>query len=99
MIDNDTLQKRRFGTLNRSVVIAAGVAAFSWYFKQPSAPLPQMFLVAAGLQGLVLLIRRFVPADFQPQVMDIFELIVDGATVLSFALGVFGGILRMPPEL
>lgn len=99
MSEDGAERKQRFSNLTRSMVIAAGVAAYSWYFKQPSTPLPQMFLVGAGLQGVVILIRRFVPADVQPQAMDIFELVVDGATVLSFALGVFGGILRMPQEI
>jgi hypothetical protein len=93
------VRKERFNFLTRGVFIAAAVAAYSWYFKQPSASLAQMFLVGAGLQVLVLVIRRLVTADLQPKAMEIFELLADGATVLSFSLGVFGGILQQQQDI
>ena len=51
-------------------------------------------LIAAGVQIMVIALRRFVPADRLPQAMYVFEYIADGVTVLLFALGVFGGIAR-----
>jgi hypothetical protein len=40
-----------------------------------------------------------VPTARQPQAQFAFEVIADGATVLVFALGVSGGIMRMPAEV
>jgi hypothetical protein len=31
--------------------------------------------------------------------MNVFELLADGATVLVFTLGVYGGMARMPTDL
>jgi hypothetical protein len=37
-------------------------------------------------------LRRFVPPAQLPQMMNLVELLADAATVLLFALGVYGGI-------
>ena len=78
----------------RSGIIAALVIAFAYATKQPGATLTSSLLIGAGLQFMVLLLRRVVPPQSLPGVMNVFELLVDAATVLLFALGVFGGILR-----
>ena len=60
--------------------------------------LKSAFLVAAGLQLAVLVLRRVVPPEQMPEAMHVFELLVDGGTILAFALGVYGGILRTPAD-
>jgi len=58
-----------------------------------------LFLVGAALQLAVILIRRFVPADMQPEAIYIYEYVADGASVLLFALGVFGGIAALTAQV
>ena len=52
-------------------------------------------LVGAAIQLSVILLRRFVPPANLPLTLYVFELIVDAATVFMFALGVYGGILKV----
>jgi hypothetical protein len=84
----------RVGATMRSVFIAVLVAGYAWVSRQPAASLTITFLIAAGLQLVVIALRRFVPPDRLPQAIYIFEIIVDGLSVLLFSLGVFGGILK-----
>jgi hypothetical protein len=79
----------------RGIVIAVLIAGYAWISKQPAASMTAALLTAAGLQLAVILIRRFVAAEQQPLALYIFELVVDGITVLLFALGVFGGIANI----
>ena len=79
----------------RSLIIGVMIAAYAYVMNQPGASLTSTLLVAAGLQLIVIVIRRVVSVEAQPLVMYVFELLVDGATVLLFALGVFGGLIRV----
>jgi hypothetical protein len=88
----------RLSSRLRGVIITALIAGYGWLFNLPQASLAELLLVSAALQAVVILLRRWVPADNFPQAMFIFEMIVDGVTVLLFALGVFGSF-RVPAEL
>jgi hypothetical protein len=90
-----TARPPRLGDGYRSVIIGAMIAAYTYVMNQPGASMTSMLLVAAGLQVIVIVIRRVVAVEAQPFVMYLFELLVDAATVLLFALGVFGGIIRV----
>ncbi|MEO8063320.1 MAG: hypothetical protein ABI821_11295 [Pseudomonadota bacterium] len=98
MEDLTQTQMRR-GTLFRGILIALCIGGYAWVFHQPGASFTQMFLVGVGLQLLALVVRRFVPPDRLPHAMYVLDLLIDGATVLAFALGVFGGILSAPSDL
>lgn len=84
----------RLSSTIRGVIIGALIAAYAYVVGQPGASFTVTLLVGAALQVMVLLLRKFVPPALQNQAMQIFELAVDAATVLLFALGVFGGILK-----
>jgi hypothetical protein len=58
-----------------------------------------VFLVGAALQLAVILMRRFVPADWQPEAIYLYEYVADGLSVLLFALGVFGGIAELTAQV
>ena len=76
----------------RGVFITCLILVYTWFLKDPGVSLKVTFLIAAGFQLAVILMRRFVSADQLPRAIYIFELIADGVTVLMFALGVFGAI-------
>jgi hypothetical protein len=76
----------------RWVFITGLILVYTWFLKDPGVSLKVTFLIAAGFQFAVIVIRRFVPADELPRAMYIFELIADGVTVLMFAIGVFGAL-------
>jgi hypothetical protein len=86
-------------SLYRGILIALCIGGYAWVFKQPGASFTQMFLVGIGLQLLALAVRRLVPPDRLPHALYVFDLLVDGATVFVFALGVYGGILQMPSDI
>jgi len=96
---DETPEQMRRSSAFRGLVIAVLIAAYGWFFKQPGASLTGMFLAGAAMQVLVIAIRKFVPADSVPRALDVLELLVDGATVLVFALGVYGGIVRLPADV
>lgn len=83
----------RVGAKMRSTFIAVLVAIFAWRSSQPASSLAVTFLLAAGLQLVAVLLRKFVPPEQYPRAIYLFELLADGLSVLLFALGVFGGIL------
>jgi hypothetical protein len=89
---DDTPRQMRIDSRVRGVVIATMIAAYSWLFRQPQGSFAEALLIAALLQVIVILLRRWVPAEGQPAAMYAFEMIADGITVLMFALGVFGSI-------
>jgi hypothetical protein len=95
----DPIQDERRASILRGVFFSLCIAGYAWVFKKPAASFTEMFLVGAALQLAAFCLRRFVPPDRLPQAMIIFELLVDGATVLVFALGVYGGILNVPRDL
>lgn len=76
----------------RSLFIAGLILVYTWVFNQPGVSLKVTFLIAAGLQFAVILMRRLVPREGLPLAMYFFEMIADGVSVLMFALGVFGSI-------
>jgi hypothetical protein len=94
---NDT--SKRFSDTSRGIFIAVMIAAYSWVFHQPAAAFKETLLLGAALQLAVICVRRFVPPEVQPRMIELAVLLADGATVLLFALGVFGGIFRMPADL
>jgi|SRR3954466_9300927 hypothetical protein len=82
----------------RGVFIGALIAFYGWFLKVPEGSFKRMFVIGAGVQVMIIVLRRFVPRDVQPQAQYIFEMIADGVTVLVFALGVFGSIVRLPQD-
>lgn len=79
--------------------MAVGIAAYARYAVGPEPSLTALFLVGAGLQLAVICARRFVPPDRLALTMYYLEMIADGATILLYALGVFGGIQQMAVEV
>ena len=94
MTPEPSAQDRRLSSAGRGLIIAALIAMYTWFTRAPAVSPSASLLVAAGVQVVVIALRRFVPADRLPQAMHVFELIADGVTILFFALGVFGGIAR-----
>jgi len=89
----------RVSSAARGWAIAGFIAVYGWFAQQPGASLSSMFLVGAVLQIIVIALRRYVPANQQPMAMHIVEMVADGATVLSFAMGVFGGIAALTEQM
>lgn len=94
-----TPRQMRFNSTLRGIVIAVLLAAYGWTANIGGASFMSSLLIAAGLQIAILLSRRFLPDYLLPQVIDTLELLADAATVLLFALGVFGGILSYNSEI
>lgn len=95
----ETPRQMRLGTAVRGTIIGVLLIAYGLLFGRDGASFTECLLVAAGLQFLVLLLRKLVPPEVLPQALYVFELLVDGVTVLLFAMGVYGGILRVGAEL
>ena len=91
--------ERRINDLTRGVAIAVLIVAYGWIVGLPESSFTQMLVVGIVLQVLVILVRKLVPVDRHAAAQYVFELLADGATVLCFALGVFGGIARVPEGL
>jgi len=96
---DDSPRDLRVASWVRGIFIGVLIVLYGWFVKAPEGSLTQTFVIGAGVQLLIILVRRFVPADSAPQAQYIFEMIADAVTVLLFALGVFGGIARFPQEL
>jgi len=96
---NGLSRESRLSSPARGVGIGAIALVYAYVTRQPGAAFTASLLIAAGLQVVVLLLRRFVPPDQLPQAMNVFELLVDAATVFLFALGVYGGILRFGDDV
>lgn len=88
----------RISSLMRGCFIGGLVGAFAWLANHPGSSFTVSLLVAAALQAAVLLVRRFVSPDIAPQAVHLLEMIADGVTVLLFAVGVYGGLLRAASE-
>lgn len=78
----------------RGAIIGYGIGAYTLFVPASAAP---SLLVGIGLQLLVLVVRRLVAGRegaraLPPAAMPVFELVVDGITVLLFALATFRGI-------
>jgi len=97
-MDLTPTQMRR-SSLYRGILIALCIGGYAWAFRQPGASLTELFLVGVGLQVVALIVRRVVPADRLPYAMYVLDLLIDGATVFVFALGVYGGILSVPGDI
>jgi len=96
---DDSPRDLRIASWTRGVFIGVLIAFYGWILNVPEGSFRQMFLVGAGVQLLIIVLRRLVPTESAPQAQYIFELVADGATVLVFALGVFGGIARFPQDV
>ena len=92
---DDLPRDLRIASWMRGIFIGALILVYGWFVNAPEGSFTQMFLVGAGIQLLIIVSRKFVPPDSAPLAQYIFELIADGVTVLTFALGVFGGIARV----
>ena len=92
---DESPRDERLGSLTRGVFIGVLMVGYGWFGRQPQASFTEMFVVGALLQTLIIVVRRFVPAESQALAQYVFELVADGATVLMFALGVFGGIASL----
>lgn len=93
------MKPQRLSSASRGWFIAGFLAVYGWFMRQPGPSMELLFLVGAALQLAVILIRRFVPADMQPEAIYIYEYVADGASVLLFALGVFGGIAALTAQV
>jgi len=98
---NETPEARdvRRGAAFRSFMIGTLIAAYAWFMHQPAASFRWSFLIAIALQIVLIVLKRVVPYDQLPKVLDAYETVADGVTVLMFALGVFGGIVNLPREV
>jgi len=85
----------RISSKTRGVAIAGLMLVYAWISEEPGITWKATFLIAAGLQIAVIVIRRVVPAKALPLAIYTFEFIADGATVLMFAVGVFGSFARV----
>jgi hypothetical protein len=92
----DSPRNLRFSSTVRGVIIGALIAIYAWLTHQPHASFAAGLVIGAALQVAVLLVRRFVPAGEAPRAIHVCEMLADGATVLLFALGVLGPLLRLP---
>jgi hypothetical protein len=90
----DSPRPERLGSWFRGVVIAVMIVAYGWLVGSPQGSFAQMLVAGAGLQLLVIVVRKMLPPGAQPQAQYVFEFVADGVTVLLFALGVFGSIAR-----
>ena len=93
------MRSQRLSSAARGWVIAGILAVYGWFTSQPGLSLDTLFLVGAGLQLAVILLRRFLPPDTRPEAIYLYELVADGVSVLLFALGVFGGIAAMATQM
>ena len=96
---DESSRSPRFSSTVRGAVIGVLIAGYSWLFRQPHASFAAGLLIGAALQLAVLIVRRWVPAPEQPRIVDLCETLADGATVLLFAAGVYGGLVRAPGEV
>lgn len=87
-----TPRKDRISSLGRGFFIGAFIAVYGLFTNYPQASYTWMFLVGAAMQIAILFIRKFLPPDQWAQARDVFEMIADAITVLSFALGIYGSI-------
>jgi hypothetical protein len=95
----DSSRDERLASWLRGIFIAALIVAYGWFVGSPQGSFAQVFVVSAALQILVIVIRKLVPGGQQSHAQYIFEVVADGATVLVFALGVFGGIARAAAQM
>lgn|SRR5690348_989848 len=94
-----TPRQMRWNSTLRGTAIAVLIGAYGLVAKFGGGSFMSSLLIAAGLQAALLLARRFVPGYLQPQVIDVIELLADAATVLLFALGIFGAIASYNIEM
>lgn len=99
MTEPDDVRQLRISSTLRGLIIAALIGFYAYVMNHPGATFTATLLIAAALQVAVLLLRRLVSPGVLPQLLSLLELLVDAATVLLFALGVYGGILRYSLEV
>ena len=85
----------RLSSTLRGVFIAVLIGVYGWVSKEPLVSWKASFLIAAGLQLVVIVIRRVAPPGDLARTIYLFEMIADGVTVLLFALGVFGSLAKV----
>ena len=97
-MDEET-RELRISSMMRGVFLAVLTAGYAMTMPYPQASFKASFAIGALLQLGILLLRKFAPADAFPKTQYLLELLADGATVLLFALGVFGTITTLPQDL
>ena len=95
----DGFREPRINSYVRGAAIGFIALVYGLMTRQSDASFTSWLLIAAGLQVAVLLLRRFVPPDQLPQMMNLVELLADAATVLLFALGIYGSIANLGQEI
>jgi hypothetical protein len=91
--------KPRVSSSVRGLLIALLMGAYAWFLNEPQASFGWAFLLGAALQLAVIVARKWVSADTWPRLQDLFELLIDAVSVLAFAVGVYGGVLRVAYDL
>jgi hypothetical protein len=97
--ESESESSLRSSSMVRGVAIGALMATYAWATHQSTGSYKSGLIVAIALQLAVLAVRRFVPTEQIGRAIYICEMLADGATVLLFALGVYGGTMSIPPEL
>ncbi len=93
---NETPRHKRLSDPARGIFIAVFIALYSWASKQSDGSMAVALLVGAAVQIAILGMRRIVPPDRMPETIYVIEMIADGITVMSFAIGVLGPIFSLP---
>jgi hypothetical protein len=88
----------RISSRVRGVVIAMLIGAHAWLAPASQPSFASGLIIGAGLQLAVLVVRRFVPAGAAPRAIYVCEMLADGVTVLLFALGILGPLVRTAGE-
>ena len=109
------MQKNRVYGAVRTALIGYGVTAFAYFQFGSSHGIASQavgfwgsargfVLLGIGLQLLLMLARtltkRYVPEEaLATQIMDVCEIVADGATVLLFAMATLGPITRLASDV
>lgn len=91
---NESPRQLRLGSKVRGILIGVMLFVYGILVQQPGAGFIEGLLIAAALQGGLLLMRRYAPEALVPQATYVLELFADGVTILLFAIGVFDTIAR-----
>ncbi len=91
---SESQRQLRLGSRVRGIFIGVLLFVYGFLVQQPGAGFIEGLLIAAALQGGLLLMRRYAPEALVPRATYVLELIADGVTILLFAIGVFDSIAR-----
>lgn len=91
---NQTPRQLRLSSTVRGIFMTVILLVYGFMVQKPGHGFIEGLLIAAALQGGVLLLRRFAPDALVPQATYVLEMIADGVTILLFMLGIFDSIAR-----